>query len=94
MAQLVKNLHAMQADLGQIPGLGRFPGEGKDYQLQYCGLENSMDCIIQGVAKSRTRLSDFHFPDLRFYCYVLSPKNCFCCVPLVLDHRVYTFIGL
>jgi len=30
-------------DLGSIPGLGRSPGEGKGYQLQYSGLENSMD---------------------------------------------------
>ena len=48
-------------DLGSIPGLGRAPGEGKGYPLQYSGLENSMDCIVQGVAKSRTRLNDFHF---------------------------------
>ena len=48
-------------DLGLIPGLGRSPGEGKGYLLQCYGLENSMDCIIHGVAKSRTRLSDFHF---------------------------------
>ena len=32
-------------DLGSIPGLGRSPGEGKGYPLQYSGLENSMDCI-------------------------------------------------
>ena len=32
-------------DLGLIPGLGRYPGEGKGYPLQYSGLENSMDCI-------------------------------------------------
>ena len=32
-------------DLGLIPGLGRSPGEGKDYPLQYSGLENSVDCI-------------------------------------------------
>ena len=31
-------------DLGSVPGLGRFPGEGKGYPLQYSGLENSMDC--------------------------------------------------
>ena len=31
-------------DLGSIPGLGRSPGEGKGYPLQYSGLENSMDC--------------------------------------------------
>ena len=30
-------------DLGSIPGLGRSPGKGKDYPLQYSGLENSMD---------------------------------------------------
>ena len=35
-------------DLGSIPGLGRSPGKGKGYPLQYSGLENSMDCIVQG----------------------------------------------
>ena len=35
-------------DLGSIPGLGRFPGEGNGYPLQYSGLENSMDCIVHG----------------------------------------------
>ena len=48
-------------DLGSMPGLGRSPGEGKGYPLQYSGLENSMDCIVHGVAKSWTRLDDFHF---------------------------------
>ena len=48
-------------DLGSIPGLGRSPGEGKSYPFQYSGLENSMDCTVYGVTKSRTRLSDFHF---------------------------------
>ena len=47
-------------DLGSIPGLGRPLGEGKGYPLQYSGLENSMDCIVHGVAKSWTQLSDFH----------------------------------
>ena len=46
-------------DLGSIPGLGRSPGEGKGYPVS--GLENSMDCIVHGAAKSQTRLSDFHF---------------------------------
>ena len=47
---------------GSIPGLGRYPEEGKGYPLKYSGLENSMDCItVQGVAKSWTQLSDFHF---------------------------------
>ena len=54
MAQLVKNLPANARDLGLIPGLGRSPGKGKGYPFQYSGLKNSMDCIIHGVAKSRT----------------------------------------
>ena len=50
-------------DLGSIPGigLGRLTGERKGYPLQYSGLENSMDSIVHGVAKSQTWLSDFHF---------------------------------
>jgi len=43
-----------EGDLGSIPGLGRSPGEGRGYPLQYSGLENSMDHIVHGVAKSRT----------------------------------------
>ena len=48
-------------DPGSIPGLGRSPGEGKGYPLQYSGLENSMDCTVHGLTKSQTRLSDDHF---------------------------------
>ena len=48
-------------DLGSIPVLGRSSGEGNGNPLQYSGLENSMDCIVHGVAKSRTGLSNFHF---------------------------------
>ena len=51
-------------DLGSIPGLGRFPGEGKGYPLQYSGLENSMGSIVQGVTKSWTQLRAFHFTSL------------------------------
>ena len=64
-------------DLSSIPGLGRSPGEGKGCPLQYSGLENSMDCIVNGVAKSRTRLSDFHFC-LTSLSYSLS-------IPLLID---------
>ena len=42
-------------NLGFIPGLGRSFGEGKGYPIQYSSLENSMECIVYGVAKS-----DFH----------------------------------
>ena len=45
-------------DLGSTPGLGRSPGEGKGYPLQYSDLENSMPCIVHGVTKTRTRLGD------------------------------------
>ena len=51
-------------DLGSNPGLGRSPGEGNGNLLQYSCLENAMDggpwwATVQGVAKSRTQLSDF-----------------------------------
>ena len=53
VAQLVKN----DLQCGR-PGFdlwaGKTPGEGNGYPLQYSGLENSMDCIIRGVAKSQT----------------------------------------
>ena len=48
-------------DLDLIPELRRSPGEEKGYPLQSSGLENSMDCIVHGVTKSQTRLSNFHF---------------------------------
>ena len=41
-------------NLGSIPGMGRSPGEGKGYPLQYSVLENSMDCIVHRVTKSQT----------------------------------------
>ena len=53
-------------DLGLIPGLGRYPGEGKGYPLQYFGMENSINCLVYGAAKSRTRLSNLHFTSLNF----------------------------
>ena len=63
VAQLVKNLPAA-GDLGLISRLGRSPGEEKGYPFQYSGLENSMDCIVHGVAKSQTQLNNFHFSTL------------------------------
>ena len=53
-------------DLDSIPGLGRSPGEGNGYPPQYFGLENSMDCIVHGVAKSWTWLSNFHSVNIFF----------------------------
>ena len=60
-----KESYCDMGDLGLIPGLGRSPGEVKGYPLQYSGLENYMDCIVHGVAKSQTRLSNFHFTEFR-----------------------------
>ena len=48
-------------DLSSIPGLGGSPGEENGCSLQYSGVENSLDCIVHKVAKSQTRLRDFHF---------------------------------
>ena len=56
-------------DLGSILDLGRSPGEGNGYPLQYSGLENSMDCIVYAVAKSWTWLSNFHW-----HCLSLGPE--------------------
>ena len=64
VAHLVKNLPAMQKTWVQSLGLGKASGEEKNYPLQYSGLEYSMDCIVHGVAKSQTQLSNFHFTSL------------------------------
>ena len=69
VAQLVKNLPAMQetclsaGDLGSTPGRGRSPGEGNGTSLQCSCLENPMDrrawwATVHGVSKSRTQLRD------------------------------------
>ena len=47
-------------DMGSIPGMGRSPGEGKGYPLQYSLLQNSTDSIVHGIAKNQTQLSYFH----------------------------------
>ena len=39
-------------DLDSVTGLWRSPGEGNGYPLKYSGLENSMDCIVQGISES------------------------------------------
>ena len=54
MAQFGEESACNVGDLGLIPGLGRSPGEKNGYPLQYSGLENSVDCIIHGVAKRWT----------------------------------------
>ena len=66
VAQTVRASTYNAGDPGSIPGLGRSPGEGNGTPLQYSCLENPMDggawqATVHGVAKSRTRLSDFTF---------------------------------
>ena len=58
-------------DLGSIPGLGRSPGEGKGYPLQYSGLENSMDCIVHGGGKEAdmTEQLSLSFRKDKFPCF-------------------------
>ena len=68
MAQLVKNLPAMQETWVQSLG-GEDPLEnGMGYPIQYSGLENSMDCIVHGVANSQTRLECLE--------YILCASHC------------------
>ena len=55
VAQLVKNPPAMW---DSIPGLDRSPLEQKGYPLQYSSLENSMDCMVHGVTKSRPHTTE------------------------------------
>ena len=58
-----------------IPRLGRSPGEVKGYQFQYSGLENSMDCVVHGVAQTQTRLSNFHFTYMLLYIKQITSKE-------------------
>ena len=74
-------------DLGLIPGLGRSPGEGKGYPLQYSGLENSMDSIVHGAVKSWTWLGDFHFT---FSTVIQCGRDFY---PTDYSHSVSQFLG-
>ena len=78
-------------DLGSVPGFGRSPREWNSYPFQYTGLENSMECIVHGVAKSwKWWLNDFHFHFMSVCAYVLS---CFSRVWLC-DTMDYTLHGI
>ena len=62
---VVKNLPANAGDAGSIPGSGSYPGEGNGHSLQYSCLENFVDrgdqqATVHGVAKSQTRLNEYH----------------------------------
>ena len=65
-------------DLGSIPEFGRSPGGGKGYPPQYSGLENSMDCIVHGVAKSWAQLRDLSLYVDFFLIFLLCVCVCVC----------------
>ena len=56
-----ESAHSVRSRLGFDPWVGEIPWRREGYPLQYSGLENSMDCIVHGVSKSWTQLSNFHF---------------------------------
>ena len=89
VAQLVKNLPAMQETWFRPLGWEDSPEEREDYPLQYSGLGNSMDCMIHGVTKSQTLPSNFHFQSLRL---MLGMKNTylkgFCDYSLLVANKV------
>ena len=70
MAQLVKNPPTMQGS-GFDPWVGKIPWRR---ERLYSGLENSMNCIVHGVAKSQTRLNDFHFHNCNCLCAIAKIK--------------------
>ena len=76
-----------------IPVLERSPGKGKGYPLQYSGLQNSMDCIIHGVANSQTGLSDFPFIQVSGakFCFHPCFKTFFLNFNLVLKLHPFPF---
>ena len=75
-------------DLGFDPWVG----EGKDYPLQYSGLENSMDCIVQGVAKSWTQLSDFPYNQTMLLLSRFSRVR-LCATPQTAAHQAPPSLG-
>ena len=72
---------------GTLKSLLQYHSSKASIPLQYSGLENSMDCIVHGVAKSWTRLSDYHFHHLMYYTiyfkknlFILIPAGLICCI--------------
>ena len=69
-------------DLGSVPGLGRSPGEGNGYPLQYSGLENSMDYIVHRVKAGHNRVTFTFYP-------ILPHPFPFKCVKFYYDLEVF-----
>ena len=86
-------------DLGSIPGLGRFPGEGNDNPLQYSCLENLMDggawCRLLSMGSQRVGHDfTFTFMDgaLKELWILLSSFDD-CCVLLEQEVRLLVLSG-
>ena len=90
-SSVVKDSTCNAGDPSLIPGLGKSTGEGKGYPLQYSGLENFMDCIDHGVAKSRIRLSDFSLSLSAFFMVQLSHPYMTAGNTIALT--IWTFVG-
>ena len=99
VAQRVKNLPAMQEMQGLISWLGRSPGEGYGYPLQYSCLENPINrgawwAIMQGVAESdmTKRLYTFPFPSpFRLHGPFLQLLSCKqLCHPFCISYSIIT----
>ena len=61
----VKESACNVGDLGSVPGLGKSPGEGKGYPLQYSSLENSMDYTVRGGRKESDTTEQLFFSCFR-----------------------------
>ena len=81
-------------DLGLIPGLGRPPGEGKGYPLQYSGLGNAMDYIVHGVTKIWTWPCGFHFYCNQNVCFNILLKYILDVGPWDFKHSLTPFSHL
>ena len=66
-------------DLSWIPGLGRSPGEGKAYQLQYSGLENSLDCMYSPWGHKESDTTERLSLSLSALKHIISPLANFLC---------------
>ena len=71
-------------DLGSIPGLGRFPGEGKVYPLQYSGLENS----IQSMGSQRIGHNWATFTSLHLFTTSTTWEAQLICIKLNLNFKL------
>ena len=80
-------------DPGLIPGSGRSPGEGKGNPLQDSGLENSLNQIVHGVAKSGMWLSNFYVLHIWVLCCAQSLQSCqLFATPWTVAHQAPLFM--